>query len=368
MGRLFRGTIIFYILALLILASPVPAHASTVSEFTIGSNIYRVDGVPAIMDTAPFVKAGRTYIPVRYAAYSLGIPESGISYSGKGVVTLIKGTNSVVVVIGDPVIMINGSPLRMDAVPVAAKGRTFLPVRYIAEAFGCEVNWNKTSRTVLLSLTDQTSTIETGNQVTFKWTYRGSNCSIGPLPLSEEVKSYYALKKHPQLKMDMLTGQNNFRSYADTYTLEPDYHGIVGSLAESLKSTAERGGYDILSFIASFSQGLDYIPETSSTDDYAKYPMETLYDKGGDCEDTAILTAVMLRHLGYGCALLIFPGTAENPGHIAVGIADDGSLSGSYYELDGKRYYYLEITATGWKIGDVPEKYRDQETYVVPVK
>lgn len=50
--------------------------------------------------------------------------------------------------------------------------------------------------------------------------------------------------------------------------------------------------------------------------DYYKTPLETLKDKGGDCEDLSILTAVYLRWCGYPHEITIFYGkrysTSEN--------------------------------------------------------
>ncbi|WP_353634736.1 hypothetical protein [Halobacterium sp. NMX12-1] len=32
-------------------------------------------------------------------------------------------------------------------------------------------------------------------------------------------------------------------------------------------------------------------------------------------------------------------------------------LPGRYYTLDGRDYYYIETTGTGWGIGEIPETY-----------
>ena len=64
----------------------------------------------------------------------------------------------------------------------------------------------------------------------------------------------------------------------------------------------------------SFAQNLPYTADdvTTGFDEYPRFPYETLYDNGGDCEDTSILVSAMLRELRYGVALLHFPG------HMAV--------------------------------------------------
>lgn len=41
---------------------------------------------------------------------------------------------------------------------------------------------------------------------------------------------------------------------------------------------------------------------------------------------------------------------------MAVGLAGN-SAGKPYYEYNGKYFYYIETTATGWDIGDIPEGY-----------
>ena len=60
--------------------------------------------------------------------------------------------------------------------------------------------------------------------------------------------------------------------------------------------------------------------------EYPRYPIETLVDNEGDCEDTAILTASLLNLMGYDAVLL------DVPEHMAVGISGGNvSFSGFHY-------------------------------------
>ena len=80
------------------------------------------------------------------------------------------------------------------------------------------------------------------------------------------------------------------------------------------------------------------------------YAFETLIAGGGDCEDTVILAASLLRPLGYDLLLL-------NPqGHLALGVS--GQFSGTHYQYEDRRYFYSETTGRGWKIGDIPNQYQ----------
>ncbi|HOC09313.1 MAG TPA: stalk domain-containing protein, partial [Bacillota bacterium] len=55
-------------------------EAMRLIELTIGSNKYKVDGEEREMDTAPFVKDMRTFVPIRFVAEALG---KKVSYTTK---------------------------------------------------------------------------------------------------------------------------------------------------------------------------------------------------------------------------------------------------------------------------------------------
>jgi hypothetical protein len=107
-----------------------------------------------------------------------------------------------------------------------------------------------------------------------------------------------------------------------------------------------------INFIASFVQDLQYksdITEDNSID-YPYYPVETLFERGGDCEDKAIFTANLLLILGYNVSLL------RLPNHMAVGINLSEELTKFKYFING--YYFLETTTLGNNVGYIPKDYR----------
>jgi len=119
-----------------------------------------------------------------------------------------------------------------------------------------------------------------------------------------------------------------------------------------------------LNFVITFVQSMPYTVDNVTTlaDEYPRYPIETLFDRGGDCEDTSILVAALLEAMGYDVALLHL----ENAQHMAVGVSIPGTY-GQYYEYGGKQYFYLETTGEGWQIGIVPPSITDIYAYVYPL-
>ena len=126
-----------------------------------------------------------------------------------------------------------------------------------------------------------------------------------------------------------------------------------------LEGAAEEAGYnrwETIEFVIAFVQGLEYVSDNVSTgwDDYPRYAAQTLLEQRGDCEDTSILTAAFLWHLGYSAILLFY----EADRHAAVGVWSDWIPGGSRYMYQGREYYYLETTTPGWQIGTRPEGIR----------
>ncbi len=136
--------------------------------------------------------------------------------------------------------------------------------------------------------------------------------------------------------------------------------GAVQDLAREIGRIGQSYGTyeEVLLVLEMVRQVIAYQGEES---EYPKYPLETLFDTCGDCEDFAILAAAILNQMGYDVALLYVPG------HAALGIAGTEGLEGCYKEHKGTRYYYCEMTASGWEVGQVPPQHCSKDIHVCPV-
>lgn len=155
------------------------------------------------------------------------------------------------------------------------------------------------------------------------------------------------------------------RNY-DRFVTDPYDDEVISQITTQLKNLATDAGYgeDEIPYIAmTFVQSLPYVSDSVSSgyDEYPRFPFETLYNGGGDCEDSSILLASILYDMGYGVVLIDFPG------HVAVGVKGDGSIYGNYYEYEGEKYFYLETTNSGWEIGQIPDELSDTEAILYPI-
>ncbi|MCK5847773.1 MAG: hypothetical protein KAH01_01080 [Caldisericia bacterium] len=94
------------------------------------------------VDAPPFIQNGRTLVPLRAISEGLG---AEVGWDGnESKVTVKLGSNTVEIWIGNTTGKINGKPYPIpDGVaPLIKRGRTFVPIRFVAEALNCWVGWN----------------------------------------------------------------------------------------------------------------------------------------------------------------------------------------------------------------------------------
>ncbi|MEA4924006.1 MAG: copper amine oxidase N-terminal domain-containing protein [Syntrophomonadaceae bacterium] len=151
MNRLLKFSIYLIGLLLLSIGGGNQALASGNTSFEVGSTSYSVDGVANSMDVAPYIKDGRTYVPVAYLAKAMGIPVNNVVWDAQTAkVTLTKGDQTLQMQIGNKTLLVNGAARQMDVAPEITSGRTFLPASFVAQGFGYSVNWDAASQIVSL--------------------------------------------------------------------------------------------------------------------------------------------------------------------------------------------------------------------------
>lgn len=159
---LFKEALFFFVLlaALFLwdppfIFSPGWAEANPV-KFWIGQTYYEAWGQRYFMDVAPYISQGRTYVPVRFLAYALGVKEEGVQWDGATQsVTLSREEVILNFQLGSFLLkrrVDKGSwiALMMDVAPQMKSNRVFLPVRFLAMGLGYSVSWEQEAQQVTL--------------------------------------------------------------------------------------------------------------------------------------------------------------------------------------------------------------------------
>lgn len=121
-------------------ASVSAAPTSAISIF--------IDGVKLYTDQPPVSIGGRTLLPLR--AIFEGLSASVDWNERTKVVTAKRDDTTVVLKLGSKTATVNGESVALDVPAQSIKNRTMIPVRFVSEAMGEEVDWNPSSKAVYI--------------------------------------------------------------------------------------------------------------------------------------------------------------------------------------------------------------------------
>lgn len=121
----------------------------TVVKLTIGQDIMVVNGKAIQLDAAPEIKDGRTFLPLRAIAEIFGATVEWIPETNGVTVTL--GDHTIGLQIGNPTAVVDGNVIDIVA-PYIENRRTMVPLRVIAEGLGAEINWDSINRIVTITM------------------------------------------------------------------------------------------------------------------------------------------------------------------------------------------------------------------------
>lgn len=112
----------------------------------IGKTTATINGKSNRLDAAPYITANRTYVPLRFIGEAFG---AKVTWDGKSqTVSIASGSKNIKLTVNKTVAYRNGAKVTLDAAPQIKNGRTFVPVRFISEVLGYKLNWNGATKTV----------------------------------------------------------------------------------------------------------------------------------------------------------------------------------------------------------------------------
>lgn len=109
-----------------------------------------LDGTEVIFpDAQPFVDVrDRTLVPIRFVSEAMGAKVDW--ENDTRTVVIQKDEDNIRYTIGQPMAYLNGEMLTFDSYGILKESRTFVPLRFIAEMLSCDVDWNDSTKTVVI--------------------------------------------------------------------------------------------------------------------------------------------------------------------------------------------------------------------------
>ncbi len=324
-------------------------YFSTMSV-TIGESNLVIDGEEIPIDesgSVAYVENGRTMMPVRGIAEAVG---ADVDYDDKTqTVTVENKDTKIAMTIGESEMQVNGQSVQLLTAPEIKEDRTMLPVRDVAEALNCEVEWDGDSQTAIFTRDYQSKRVivqsENANTEGAVETIIASGKTVAQFDSIDVAKACVSTNKENGL------------------VAEPDYIRTLQSLswgadmiggASYHNQTSYVGGSAIVAVI---DTGIDYNHEMFKGRIYGGYD---IYNNDDYCEDTiehgTHVASTIVDIAGSNTNIKIMPlkvfGTEDStPSSIvaeAIKYASDNGADVINLSLGGEGYSYDEQEAINY--------------------
>ena len=108
----------------------------------------QLNGQALYLSPAPIVREGRVFVPLRGVFEHMG---ASVVYSA-GTINATKQNTTVQLRIGSTQATVNGQSQTLDVAPFIIGASTYVPLRFVAQAFGAVVGWDQATRVVTINM------------------------------------------------------------------------------------------------------------------------------------------------------------------------------------------------------------------------
>ena len=102
-------------------------------------------------DVQPIIVNGRTMIPIRQAANAFGLSDNNVNWNSNGTVTINNGSNRILIRKNARQVSLNGASYDTDVPAQIVNGRMMVPLRAIGQLFHKNVQWYPNGKIVSIS-------------------------------------------------------------------------------------------------------------------------------------------------------------------------------------------------------------------------
>ncbi len=229
------GRLLFFTAGFIILMMIVSVFVSSAASDPI---TIKLDGNKVSTDADPIIVQNRTMVPVSAIVGALGGTSSWDQDSHTA--TFVKGSTTVKVTIGSTKATVNGVTKNLDVAPQLVKvdnkggARTMVPLRFISEGFGYDVDWDNPTRTVLITSPSNANTTPAAS-----YTVSSTKVTTGQKISGDSSNTYTNVQ---------ITSTTSLKSYTSGTWLDSPYRYFIdfkdsklGTDAATTKSVSASG-------------------------------------------------------------------------------------------------------------------------------
>nr|WP_246187917.1 stalk domain-containing protein [Paenibacillus tengchongensis] len=118
------------------------------ASMVIGAKSMTVNGAKKALDVAPIVKDDTTYVPIKYVLDAFGGSASWNQTTKK--IMVLRGAKALDLTVNQKEFVLNGKRQSAEVAPLILQGRTLVPLRLVSEQLGLTVNWEQKTKTVTI--------------------------------------------------------------------------------------------------------------------------------------------------------------------------------------------------------------------------
>jgi hypothetical protein len=152
----------------------------------------QVDGNPVNLSPAPVERAGRVFVPLRGVFEQLG---ATVVYENGTINATGRNGRAVSLQIGSTQGTVNGQPQTLDVAPFIIGASTYVPLRFVSQALGADVNYDASNQIVAITRHDR----------------NGGNVAAAPQPVAQR-SSIQLQSERPQSDATVATGRPTIRA------------------------------------------------------------------------------------------------------------------------------------------------------------
>lgn len=122
---------------------------------------YTVNGQAKKMDAKPFISNSRTLVPLRFIIEAIG---GDVAWDGDSrLVTVNSKGKNIILPIDSKKITVDGKEIAIDQAAIIKGDRTYVPIRFVAENLGMNVNYINESREIEISYFEEKKDLDSKN-------------------------------------------------------------------------------------------------------------------------------------------------------------------------------------------------------------
>lgn len=118
------------------------------AAMSIGGKAMTVNGTKQPIDVAPIVKDGSTYVPIKYVMDAFGGNAVWDAKTKK--IMVLRGSKALDLTVNKKEFVLNGKRQSAEVAPIILNARTLVPLRLVTEQLGLTVKWEQNTKTVTI--------------------------------------------------------------------------------------------------------------------------------------------------------------------------------------------------------------------------